>query len=180
MLNATNAGERADKIAMTPLRRIGKPIEVAYGVLFLASDEASFITGTELVIDDGLSRNRLIAGDLRRRHFAKEVGRGAHWHIPKAPALITGAIRLGSLFGFSDGWLTGQHVISSARWRSEQRPEVGASGRSWPSHVGQWAAAPSEPIMTQCTGRPSTQRQFAITRGRARRRFAQRSAPGAC
>jgi len=29
MLNATNAGERDDKIAMTPLRRIGKPIEVA-------------------------------------------------------------------------------------------------------------------------------------------------------
>jgi 3alpha(or 20beta)-hydroxysteroid dehydrogenase len=53
MLNATNAGERAEKIAMTPLRRIGKPIEVAYGVLFLASDEASFITGTELVIDGG-------------------------------------------------------------------------------------------------------------------------------
>jgi NAD(P)-dependent dehydrogenase (short-subunit alcohol dehydrogenase family) len=40
-------------IDWTPLRRIGKPIEVAYGVLFLASDEASFITGTELVIDGG-------------------------------------------------------------------------------------------------------------------------------
>ena len=53
MLNATNAGERDDKIALTPLRRIGKPIEVAYGVLFLASDEASFVTGTELVIDGG-------------------------------------------------------------------------------------------------------------------------------
>ena len=53
MLNATNAGERAEKIAATPLRRIGKPIEVAYGVLFLASDEASFITGTELVVDGG-------------------------------------------------------------------------------------------------------------------------------
>ena len=53
MLNATNAGERVEKIAATPLRRIGKPIEVAYGVLFLASDEASFITGTELVIDGG-------------------------------------------------------------------------------------------------------------------------------
>jgi NAD(P)-dependent dehydrogenase (short-subunit alcohol dehydrogenase family) len=53
MLNATNAGERGDKIAMTPLRRIGKPIEVAYGVLFLASDEASFVTGAELVIDGG-------------------------------------------------------------------------------------------------------------------------------
>jgi NAD(P)-dependent dehydrogenase (short-subunit alcohol dehydrogenase family) len=40
-------------VEWTPLRRTGKPIEVAYGVLFLASDEASFITGTELVIDGG-------------------------------------------------------------------------------------------------------------------------------
>jgi len=53
MLNATNANERADKIALTPLGRLGKPIEVAYGVLFLASDEASFVTGAELVIDGG-------------------------------------------------------------------------------------------------------------------------------
>ena len=45
------ARERAARI--TPLRRIGDPIDVASGVLFLASDEASFITGTELVIDGG-------------------------------------------------------------------------------------------------------------------------------
>jgi NAD(P)-dependent dehydrogenase (short-subunit alcohol dehydrogenase family) len=51
MLNATNAGERDDKIALTPLGRIGKPIEVAYGILFLASDEASFVTGAELVMN---------------------------------------------------------------------------------------------------------------------------------
>lgn len=40
-------------IASTPMKRGGKPIEVAYGCLFLASDEASYITGTELVIDGG-------------------------------------------------------------------------------------------------------------------------------
>ncbi len=36
-----------------PLGRIGTPQEVAWAVLFLASDEASFITGSELVVDGG-------------------------------------------------------------------------------------------------------------------------------
>ena len=40
-------------IASTPMKRAGKAIEVAYGCLFLASDELSFITGAELVIDGG-------------------------------------------------------------------------------------------------------------------------------
>jgi NAD(P)-dependent dehydrogenase (short-subunit alcohol dehydrogenase family) len=53
MLNNTNAAGRASKAAATPLRRLGEVMDVAYGVLFLASDEASFITGTELVIDGG-------------------------------------------------------------------------------------------------------------------------------
>jgi len=40
-------------IASTPMKRGGQPVEVAYGCLFLASDEASYITGAELVIDGG-------------------------------------------------------------------------------------------------------------------------------
>jgi 3alpha(or 20beta)-hydroxysteroid dehydrogenase len=40
-------------IASTPMKRGGKPMEVAYGCLFLASDESSYVTGTELVIDGG-------------------------------------------------------------------------------------------------------------------------------
>jgi NAD(P)-dependent dehydrogenase (short-subunit alcohol dehydrogenase family) len=35
------------------LKRVGQPEEVAYAALFLASDEASFITGTELIVDGG-------------------------------------------------------------------------------------------------------------------------------
>jgi len=44
--------ERAETI---PMGRVGEPEEVAYGALFLASDESSYITGTELVIDGGLT-----------------------------------------------------------------------------------------------------------------------------
>ena len=36
-----------------PLGRVGKPEEIAYGVIYLASDESSFVTGSELVIDGG-------------------------------------------------------------------------------------------------------------------------------
>lgn len=38
-----------------PIGRVGRPDEVAYGILYLASDESSFTTGSELVIDGGIS-----------------------------------------------------------------------------------------------------------------------------
>lgn len=41
------------QLEMTVLRRKGKPQEVAYAALFLACDESSFVTGTNLVVDGG-------------------------------------------------------------------------------------------------------------------------------
>ena len=49
----TRSDEDWDRLI--PLGRFAEPIEVAYGVLFLASDESSFMTGSELVIDGGFT-----------------------------------------------------------------------------------------------------------------------------
>ncbi|HVC32050.1 MAG TPA: SDR family oxidoreductase [Chloroflexota bacterium] len=47
------AYERA--VQVYPVRRGGRPIDIAYGALYLASDESTFVTGTALVIDGGLT-----------------------------------------------------------------------------------------------------------------------------
>jgi len=39
--------------ALHPIGHIGEPEDIAYGVLYLVSDEAKFVTGTELIIDGG-------------------------------------------------------------------------------------------------------------------------------
>ena len=51
----SDEGAREQRAAETPIPRLGEPNDVAYGVLFLASDEASYMTGSELVIDGGHS-----------------------------------------------------------------------------------------------------------------------------
>ena len=45
----------AELLARIPMNRIGDAYEIAYGILYLASDESSFVTGSELVIDGGVT-----------------------------------------------------------------------------------------------------------------------------
>ncbi len=49
------AAARAEMEAAYPGKRIAKPAEVARAVIFLASDEAAFISGTDILVDGGLT-----------------------------------------------------------------------------------------------------------------------------
>ena len=56
MIRAVTTTETsADAFKNIPLGRLGQPEDIAYGALFLASDESSFITASELVIDGGVT-----------------------------------------------------------------------------------------------------------------------------
>ncbi|WP_249593853.1 SDR family NAD(P)-dependent oxidoreductase [Peribacillus frigoritolerans] len=53
---ATSVKASSEQLAKSiPLRRLGKPEDIANLVAFLASDESSFITGTEMIIDGGMT-----------------------------------------------------------------------------------------------------------------------------
>jgi NAD(P)-dependent dehydrogenase (short-subunit alcohol dehydrogenase family) len=52
-LGAQTTEEIQGRIDQIPLGRVGTTEDIAYGVLFLASDESSFMTGSEVVIDGG-------------------------------------------------------------------------------------------------------------------------------
>lgn len=53
MIDAQDAGITQTIVDITPMKRLGRPEEIAFGALFLASDESSYMTGAELVIDGG-------------------------------------------------------------------------------------------------------------------------------
>ncbi|MCH7746127.1 MAG: glucose 1-dehydrogenase [Chloroflexi bacterium] len=54
MLSSSRSdSDNQERLGLVPLGRVGRPEEVAYGVLYLASDESSFVTGSEVVIDGG-------------------------------------------------------------------------------------------------------------------------------
>jgi len=50
---ACNADRKAGVVAGVPMKRIGKPEEIAQAILFLASDDAAFITGQILDVNGG-------------------------------------------------------------------------------------------------------------------------------
>jgi len=48
-------GVREERTALTPLGRLAVPEDIAWGILYLASDESGYVTGSELVIDGGVT-----------------------------------------------------------------------------------------------------------------------------
>ncbi len=53
MLDANSPEMNAAMVAHSPMRRMGEPLEIAQAVLFLASDESSFMTGAHVPVDGG-------------------------------------------------------------------------------------------------------------------------------
>ncbi|MEM7253867.1 MAG: glucose 1-dehydrogenase [Pseudomonadota bacterium] len=53
----SNPDVASTRLTATPLGRFGRPDDIAFGCLYLASDESSWVTGSELVIDGGMTAN---------------------------------------------------------------------------------------------------------------------------
>jgi NAD(P)-dependent dehydrogenase (short-subunit alcohol dehydrogenase family) len=69
------------------LRRSGKPEEIAYTALFLASDESSYITGTDIVVDGGWFSSAPYLGNERSHHMLTMLKVKEEAHEKKEHAL---------------------------------------------------------------------------------------------
>jgi NAD(P)-dependent dehydrogenase (short-subunit alcohol dehydrogenase family) len=49
-----NAENKAGLVAVVPVKRVGTPEEIAQTILFVASDKASYMTGTSVSVDGGM------------------------------------------------------------------------------------------------------------------------------
>jgi len=62
-IDTTNTTFSGADASQHPVGRVGKPEDIAEMVLFLCSDKAGFITGQDIVIDGGMTKQMIYHGD---------------------------------------------------------------------------------------------------------------------
>lgn len=75
----TPAGGAQAVEAITPVRRLGDPSDIGQAIVFLCSDNASFIQGTTLLVDGGISLQRMAVTKAQQEqggHHFHSGGRG--------------------------------------------------------------------------------------------------------